>query len=494
MSSDVQIVLTAVDKASAVLNQAGQQSNKLASGLVAAAKAAGVATLAYKGMEILKTTVLDTVAYAEQVRNLSRALGINAEESSKLLQIADDLKIDQTQLAMAFRFAINKGIDPSINGLKKLQTEYNQIQDPIEKARFAMENFGTRGGLEMQKVLELTGEELDEMAKSARDAGLILSDEAVQSARDFEIAVDNLNDRVEGLKIEIGTKLIPVINDLLEATDEWIASAEATDKKVKIVSQTVDNYSMRYVGLNDRLMDTIIEQNNLIDVIDEAAEAAQGITADMNEQIRTQETLIDVTDDLSEATKGNTAALDGAIQRIKDSNLGMAAKIELEKELKRLTGELTAEEEALDEALGFLTKQLELGNLKQEEYIALVQQLNEDATLAAEIIKGLGNAILLLPDSKDIHINIKYHKYGKEDPDAPVVIPEEPEDEHGGRKQFGGPVMQGRSYLVGERGPELFTPDSAGNITNYWNLTINEAGSRGNVVMDFALLQALARG
>ena len=39
-----------------------------------------------------------------------------------------------------------------------------------------------------------------------------------------------------------------------------------------------------------------------------------------------------------------------------------------------------------------------------------------------------------------------------------------------GARQEGGPVMGGRTYLVGERGPELFTPNTAGNITSNDNL------------------------
>jgi hypothetical protein len=34
----------------------------------------------------------------------------------------------------------------------------------------------------------------------------------------------------------------------------------------------------------------------------------------------------------------------------------------------------------------------------------------------------------------------------------------------------GGPVQSGRSYIVGERGPELFTPHSAGNVTSSQNM------------------------
>lgn len=66
-----------------------------------------------------------------------------------------------------------------------------------------------------------------------------------------------------------------------------------------------------------------------------------------------------------------------------------------------------------------------------------------------------------------------------------------------GARAFGGPVYSGGSYLVGERGPELFTPDRAGKITptqrlgNVWNVTINTAQSATRVVDDIRYLQML---
>jgi len=46
----------------------------------------------------------------------------------------------------------------------------------------------------------------------------------------------------------------------------------------------------------------------------------------------------------------------------------------------------------------------------------------------------------------------------------------------GGGRETGGPVFGGQAYLVGERGPELFTPSSSGSITpnNQLNSTINQ--------------------
>jgi phage-related minor tail protein len=46
-----------------------------------------------------------------------------------------------------------------------------------------------------------------------------------------------------------------------------------------------------------------------------------------------------------------------------------------------------------------------------------------------------------------------------------------------GARAGGGPVMSGNAYLVGEKGPEIFTPSSSGNITANDNLSL--AGMSG---------------
>ena len=45
-----------------------------------------------------------------------------------------------------------------------------------------------------------------------------------------------------------------------------------------------------------------------------------------------------------------------------------------------------------------------------------------------------------------------------------------------GRRALGGPVMSNKSYLVGEKGPEIFTPSRSGNIIS--NQQIKSGGSQ----------------
>jgi hypothetical protein len=58
-----------------------------------------------------------------------------------------------------------------------------------------------------------------------------------------------------------------------------------------------------------------------------------------------------------------------------------------------------------------------------------------------------------------------------------------------GRRALGGPVSPNNSYIVGERGPELFTPTSSGNITpnnalgGSTSITVNVNGGDPNSIV-----------
>ena len=51
----------------------------------------------------------------------------------------------------------------------------------------------------------------------------------------------------------------------------------------------------------------------------------------------------------------------------------------------------------------------------------------------------------------------------------------------GGGRALGGQVQSGKSYIVGERGPELFTPGNRGNITT--NEALGRAGGSGPITI-----------
>lgn len=215
ISADTRKLKQGLTETKTGLTGASSQMGKFkADSLLAWGAIGGVVTSA--GIAIKK--VIDTtIQYGKSVDDLSRALGTSTEEASKLIQVADDLRIEQGQLQMAFRYALNKGVAPTIDGIKQLAVQYQSIKDPVEKAQFAMDKFGARSGLQMQKMLELTTTQFDEMAQSAENAGLVLDEKTVKATKDMWLELDTLKDKMEGMKIAVGIEIIPFLSKAVNA-------------------------------------------------------------------------------------------------------------------------------------------------------------------------------------------------------------------------------------------------------------------------------------
>lgn len=176
----------------------------------------------FRTVQAAVQSVIDpTVEYAGQVRTLGRTIGASAEESSKLIQAADDVGVSVDTLQGALEAAIKRGVEPTIEGIGKLADEYNAIEDPIARTKFLMDKFG-KSGADLAPLMEQGADGIAAAGEEAERLGLVLSEEGVQSAREYEIAVDNLEDALNGLKITIGQKVIPIITDLFTSMADGI--------------------------------------------------------------------------------------------------------------------------------------------------------------------------------------------------------------------------------------------------------------------------------
>lgn len=173
---------------------------------------AGAVTGVAAGM---KAAISDTLAYSDQVRDLARVSGASAEDTSRLIQVTDDLGVSYETLKAAARGAAKNGIALTTESLGALQKEYQAITDPAKRAQFAMETFG-KSGLEMQKVLEMDAAEFRNLADAVNES-MIMTDRQVQAARELEVNMDNLEDSVMGVKLAFGNALIPVLNSAYTA-------------------------------------------------------------------------------------------------------------------------------------------------------------------------------------------------------------------------------------------------------------------------------------
>jgi len=164
------------------------------------------------------------IDYADQVRNISQVTGESAEEVSRLLQVTDDYKVDAEKLTQVMKKMAREGFAFTTDALADLSDEYLKIQDPVERTNFLFDTFG-REGEAFAEVMLQGGDAIRDQSAAISD-NLILTEKSLQQAREYEIAVDNMNDAVEGLKIQIGQGLVPPITDLINVTTAAITDFE----------------------------------------------------------------------------------------------------------------------------------------------------------------------------------------------------------------------------------------------------------------------------
>lgn len=162
------------------------------------------------GRQIWQATGQEFVNYAEQVKNMSRAFGASAEETSRIIQVADDVRISYDSLKVAMKEAQKDGIEPNIENLAKLADQYKAIQSPAERTKFLLETFG-KSGLEMGKLMEQGGDGIRSMS-DAIDESLIMTEKGIAASDDYQRSLDDLNDSFSGVKIAVGGELVPVMN------------------------------------------------------------------------------------------------------------------------------------------------------------------------------------------------------------------------------------------------------------------------------------------
>jgi hypothetical protein len=166
------------------------------------------------GQQVYAATVGELITYGDEVKKLAVITGQSSEETSRQIQLADDLRVSYDTLARSLQFATKKGFDTSTEGLIKLGEEYKKLPEGIERTQFLMEKFG-KSGIEMNKILGQTSDQIRALAAGTPD-GLILSQKDIAAIDEYNKNVDQLNDSFTSLKMNVARDVLP---SLVELTD-----------------------------------------------------------------------------------------------------------------------------------------------------------------------------------------------------------------------------------------------------------------------------------
>ena len=442
--------------------QGGMGKFKAGSKVALDAVAANAATFAVAAGAAVGKFVADGITAFQDMAisagKFADATGLAVEDASRYIEAAGDIGIPVDAVEGAIG-RLNKtiGADPDkvrnlgvdLVYLKDGSLDVNEtflntidrlkkIKDPAEKARVAAQLLG-KGWQSMAELIEMGADDLSASLKSVSEQKVI-SESELQMAREYRAAMDDLGDATEDVKVKSGQRLIPMITFLADGAS---AALDLDAKMTELGKDIVGNGTQAEETLSD-----------LAGVIDEGRINAGAFKTAIQNARNPLNNLRDSVEDVTEA-------LINADTAWKDLTNSLSKEVALDEAKTQL------------EELEAATK-LAFGSGAQKDIDDMEQKAADFATMLSTIAGSMDNI-----SSKEILI-----RYKTQGPAAALELAGylARGAEYGGisqqdaltlagistlpRRANGGPVMpSGGPYIVGERGPELFTPSSSGNIT-----------------------------
>ena len=235
-----------------LLDRVGEASAKVAEktkGLSMAAAGVGAAMLgnAYKAAQS-----------ADDLNTLSKQTGFTVEELQKMQYASDlvDVSMDtMTGSVQKLTKNMSSGSDvfetlgvsiTNADGSMRSATDVwydslnalSQIQNETERDALSMQLFG-KSAMDMAGIVDDGGAALQEYGKEAEDLGLILSQDSVDAANQFNDAMDQLKARTSQAFLEAGAALadtlVPALEKLVEVITgvlQWFSDLDGTTQTV----------------------------------------------------------------------------------------------------------------------------------------------------------------------------------------------------------------------------------------------------------------------
>ena len=232
--------------------------------VAAAALAGGVAIAA--GLVAAAEKAAD---YAVAIGRASALTGIGAEQMSGLRYAADvsglsfdsltqglvkfarsvDMARDPTsQQALAFhrmgisQDAVNQGGKALLPLFYATADAFAKDMTVTERAAVSRQLF-SKGGADLILMLSKGSDKLKEFAAEAQQMGLVITTEGVASAKAYKAEIGLVKDTLEGLTIDIGAKVLPMINELAYT---FVGTAAAV--KAWVDNLTTGVYSWEHIS------------------------------------------------------------------------------------------------------------------------------------------------------------------------------------------------------------------------------------------------------
>lgn len=433
----------------------------LKTGIVSVAGVTGLGLLVKRSLDAsdemikMSRTVGLSVEALQRLRHAASLGGLEAKKLDKAIQkfavnIADANKGtgEARDVFEKYRIA-TENADGSLRSIGAVLGDtadvFKDVTNKTEQAEMAYRLFGARGG-QMINVLQQGREELHKTMLEADRLGLVMSEKTLKGVERANDAMTRFGAYLKGTFNKIIATLAPAIEGITNSLREWVETkfdeqgglqGFVSDMAVSIlngVQTMLAAFEAMINGMNDVLFSIqsfVYEWRGLIPQLRDMEKPVRGAyisfekVHEILDKVALQiNTIPDVAVDAGEAlggmgNKGKEAGdkLSAAFQKMKQN--WDSAIASMHSKTSDAFMDMMFEARKLSDVMKSLARDIARAFVKKQ--------------IADPLATALGDAF----------------SFGS----TPAP------------KAAGGPVTGGRPYLVGERGPELFTPASSGNIT-----------------------------
>ena len=456
--------------------------------------------------QALDATVGKAMRWGDEMGDLSQLTGTSVEATSEFAATMELLGIKSGDLTKTIKALTDQGIQPTMENIKKLASEYQAIQDPVERNEFLFKRFGKQAG-DVAEVLGKTSSELDTFTQAARNSGKVIDEETAAAAERLSVNVAIMQQRFEGLTIAVGNGAIPVLNDAYTGAENLVkgygavaitiglATGAITQNEAATRAAALANgdlaagfdytksYSIELANETEKLRE---ETRLLGDQSVTTASAIDAWTLSMQDSVPAASDLSSAIDHTSVMAAGLSAGLGELTKQtlFNQAAAGLDALASIE--LARTMGLIDEDAYAAGTAVEELRQKYDTN---KDGAISAAEGASQFAREAANLARELN----LIPTN--INTTISVTKIGDENfggwtPPAGSGNSSGSgggETNINGMRAAGGPVMGGGAYIVGEQGPELFVPRQSGTVV------ANSGGDPGLRAMLQTLPATIAR-
>ena len=255
MANTIQIIIEAVDKTKGTLDGVKSYFGDLADTM---------GDMLVKGapfINFIQESIGYTIDFHKQVKDLSTTTGMTMDDTSRLIGAASGFGITYGELVSSMETAIKNGQQITTEELGKIADEYKRLgaeDGPVAAAKYLVGKFGT-AGFDLAAMFA-EGAAGVETAMSDISSYVAINESEDTKFAAYEKELADFNDQLGGFKIAVATEFLPALTDMFDGLNTIMGKYDEINSKFRIVHFNIATMGGLLLGLHDNMENFVVPE------------------------------------------------------------------------------------------------------------------------------------------------------------------------------------------------------------------------------------------